>query len=469
MKSRSEHIASSSQATLAAIFATVALALIAFAFSASSASIAYADDAEGDGTSKDAKTETVELTATTLESETGAAKDYNLYAKAESLDADSLEKGLSNGDVTVTETTTDEGKRFIDITASKDTPIAIVLAQTAGGKYLESALPDGALKADVHYLMPIDQETKLTSIELYQSKDADADSSDDDAKAKGAGATDPGLLLPPAEDDPDQNAGTDTDGGNDQQGESGQGGNAGTSGDSENGDNSGDSGSNASGTSEDGQAGGSNANDGNADDNNGNSDAAAQSDNASGNDGNAAADDDAKAKDEGNGNAAADQPAAATTYAIVIGKVDSKSGEALKGAEFQLKNPDGGVVSTWTTNGGNHQVDGLSKDVTYVLEETKAPDGYNRERPINVKYDSASGKVLIDQGGASKALDNNDSGNAVLTVKDVQGSSAAQTSASTSPKTGDSLPVVAIAIGLVAVVAIAAAVAVKARKKGKEQ
>ena len=78
-------------------------------------------------------------------------------------------------------------------------------------------------------------------------------------------------------------------------------------------------------------------------------------------------------------------------------------------------------------------------------------------------------QVLIDQGGAAVALENNSAGSAILNVKDMKGASSVQTSASTSPRTGDNQMLPIIVGVLVAIVAVAAVVAVKARKKGKNQ
>lgn len=65
---------------------------------------------------------------------------------------------------------------------------------------------------------------------------------------------------------------------------------------------------------------------------------------------------------------------------IKVIKVDSITGESLSGAELQLIDPDkekDNVIESWTSDGKAHEIKAkLVLGKTYVIKETKAPDGY---------------------------------------------------------------------------------------------
>ncbi len=73
------------------------------------------------------------------------------------------------------------------------------------------------------------------------------------------------------------------------------------------------------------------------------------------------------------------------TYAVDIFKYDQADNTGLAGAEFELKNSEGEVISTVTSGKDGHVViDGLDAG-TYTLTETKAPEGYVKsDTPLTI-------------------------------------------------------------------------------------
>lgn len=156
------------------------------------------------------------------------------------------------------------------------------------------------------------------------------------------------------------------------------------------------------------------------------------------------------------------------TFSIVVSKVSAEDGTCLKGAEFVLKDKGGNVVGSWTSGDSGVVIDGLKKDTTYILNETKAPDGYGIEKPININFVEENGKasVKIDQGGSAVVpLATNNDGIAALNVKDAPGKS--KSASTTMPLTGDNqnLPLAGLCFGGAA--AVAACVAFMAYRKRK--
>ena len=158
----------------------------------------------------------------------------------------------------------------------------------------------------------------------------------------------------------------------------------------------------------------------------------------------------------GNGsNATKPTESTPTDFTIAISKTDAKTGKALSGAEFTLADKAGDVVDSWTSDGTSRTYT-LDRGTSYVLTETKAPTGYNREKAININFSTDDGKaaVKIDQGGRAVALPVNNDGNAALNVKDLSGT-ALQGTSTTAPKTGDNqnMPLASLCFGAAALVA----------------
>ena len=73
---------------------------------------------------------------------------------------------------------------------------------------------------------------------------------------------------------------------------------------------------------------------------------------------------------------------------ITIVKVDSITGEKLSGAELQLIDPenDNKVLETWTTDGKEYVIKAkLTVGKTYVIKETKVPEGYV-SNPVPIEF-----------------------------------------------------------------------------------
>lgn len=71
---------------------------------------------------------------------------------------------------------------------------------------------------------------------------------------------------------------------------------------------------------------------------------------------------------------------------ITVTKADAVNGSALAGAEFALINPDSGeTIATATSNAKGYAIfEKIPQDETYLLRETKAPDGYELGEDIEV-------------------------------------------------------------------------------------
>lgn len=93
------------------------------------------------------------------------------------------------------------------------------------------------------------------------------------------------------------------------------------------------------------------------------------------------------------------------TFSVPVLKIDATTGEALSGAELELKDSNGKVIKTWTTTGKAEVITGLSAG-TYTITEKKAPAGY--------KALKTSVKFTVDKNGN---VDGEKNKNAEIIVK----------------------------------------------------
>jgi len=78
------------------------------------------------------------------------------------------------------------------------------------------------------------------------------------------------------------------------------------------------------------------------------------------------------------------------TSKLTIVKINKSTGKALAGAKLVLKDSTGAIVSSWTSTTKAHVIQNLTNG-TYKLEETAAPDGFEKlEKPITIKITSSN-------------------------------------------------------------------------------
>lgn len=78
-------------------------------------------------------------------------------------------------------------------------------------------------------------------------------------------------------------------------------------------------------------------------------------------------------------------------------KVDGCTGEALEGAVLTLKDHSGKIIKTWTSAKEPQVLEGLVPG-EYVLEETEAPEGYTRAKPVKftVEEEKEPQKIVME-------------------------------------------------------------------------
>lgn len=96
---------------------------------------------------------------------------------------------------------------------------------------------------------------------------------------------------------------------------------------------------------------------------------------------------------------------------VIVHKTDIKGNE-LSGATLSIRDKNGNIVETWTSNGEGHIIRGLSVGETYILREEFAPYGYLRAQEIEftvkdsrevqeitMKDDVPTGIIILNKDG----------------------------------------------------------------------
>ncbi|MDO5695375.1 MAG: SpaA isopeptide-forming pilin-related protein [Eubacteriales bacterium] len=69
-------------------------------------------------------------------------------------------------------------------------------------------------------------------------------------------------------------------------------------------------------------------------------------------------------------------------------KIDAVTGEPVVGATLQLLDADENLIEEWVTDGTPHRIEKLEVGKTYILRETKVPEGYLPSKDITFTIDS---------------------------------------------------------------------------------
>ena len=170
---------------------------------------------------------------------------------------------------------------------------------------------------------------------------------------------------------------------------------------------------------------------------------------------------------------------------IKVNKVDSARA-GLAGAKLGVRLADGTeAIEEWTSNGAGHVLNGLVAGKQYVLYESEAPNGFAKASDVTFTVDETGAIKLVD--GAFAKVNDSDVLNAYATTdeaslvnykqseivekkvvqKEVPKTSATSSTKASAVKTGDSIPVLPIAIVVVVCLAVAVTAGVMSRRKGK--
>lgn len=120
-----------------------------------------------------------------------------------------------------------------------------------------------------------------------------------------------------------------------------------------------------------------------------------------------------------------------STSKVTITKIDSKTKQAIAGAELVLKTVDGNEITRWTSTQNAHVIRNLTNG-TYIIEETKAPTGYklndnevkftvsDSNKDIKISFENTPKSVVVTILKIDEAT-NKPLAGATLVIKDESG------------------------------------------------
>ncbi|MBR4205516.1 MAG: S-layer homology domain-containing protein, partial [Clostridia bacterium] len=97
---------------------------------------------------------------------------------------------------------------------------------------------------------------------------------------------------------------------------------------------------------------------------------------------------------------------------VLFARTDEDGTELLEGATLQITDPDGKVVTEWTSAKSSHKVEGLKTGVEYTLKETLTPDDCTKAADVKFTID-ASGTLTTTADTTAEA----GTGNPIVIVK----------------------------------------------------
>ena len=125
-------------------------------------------------------------------------------------------------------------------------------------------------------------------------------------------------------------------------------------------------------------------------------------------------------------------------FPVKVSKVDAGTGSEIAGAEIVLKDSDGKQIDKWTSTTTPHEIE--LPFGTYTLEETVAPDGYDKvESAITFTVDN-TGKVTLDSAVTTGVSEVKSDGTIVIKDSPIKkdNSTTQSTTESTTEKTTES-------------------------------